>query len=101
MLELILKNGLGKLARLTLSLRSSYGIKHNVSAIHPIQLSSPQPLLSKLYFGSCRSIFTCSMPLPPFSSTPIETILALKTFHLKLNGLFIPFVGNFGLDQKI
>jgi len=39
--ELIFRKGLGKLARLTLSLCSGYGIKHPLSAIHPIPLSSP------------------------------------------------------------
>jgi hypothetical protein len=46
-LELIVRKGLRKLTRLTLSLHSSYGIKHPLLAIHPIQLSCPQPLPSK------------------------------------------------------
>jgi len=91
-LELILKKELGKLARLTLLLHSSYGIKHTVSAIHPIQLSSPQPLLSKLYFGSCRWIFMCSMPLPPFPQPLLKPSWPLKPFTWNLMVcLFLPW----------
>jgi hypothetical protein len=82
-LELILRKGLGKLVRVTLSLRSSYGIKHPLSAIHPIQLSSPQPLPSKLYFGLCRWIFMCSVPLPPFPQPLLKPPWPLK--HITWN----------------
>ncbi len=77
-LELILRKGLKKLPKLILSLRWSYGIKHPLLAIHPIQVYSLQALPSKFYFGSCRWIFMCSVPLPPFPQPLLKPPWPLK-----------------------